>query len=107
MLFETFSFFFSLFFTRASSRGARAPKNDEYDRNNKNKKKSSKFHQTLSLPTLCNINPRSIYHKLSEFHDFIKEKSVDCIFLSESWEKTDLTLDKVIKLDEHKVISNV
>ena len=52
------------------------------------------------------MNPRSVYNKLDEFHIFEKEEDLDCIFLSESWEHY-LTLDKVIKLDDHKVISNV
>ena len=70
-------------------------------------KKSSKVYQALSLPTLCNMNPRSVYNKLDEFHTFVKEEQLDCIFMSESWERDYLTLDKVIKLDDHIVISNV
>ena len=61
----------------------------------------------MSLPTLCNLNPRSIYNKLNEFHNFVKEEMVELIFLTESWEKNDLTLDKVIDLEDYKVISNV
>ena len=72
-----------------------------------NLKKSSKIYQALNLPTLCNINPRSVYNKLDEFHNFVEEEELDCIFMSESWERDYLTLDKVIKLDDHIVISNV
>ena len=53
------------------------------------------------------MNPRSVYNKLDEFHTFIKEEEVDCLFLSESWERSYLTLDKVIKLEDYTVISNV
>ena len=49
-------------------------------------KKSSKVYKALSLPTLCNMNPRSVYNKLDEFHTFVKEEHLDCIFMSESWE---------------------
>ena len=74
---------------------------------NKKTKKSNKIYEALYLPTLCNINPRSVYNKLDEFHTFVKEEQLDCIFMSESWERDYLTLDKVIKLDDHIVISNV
>ena len=70
-------------------------------------KKSNNLYQALNLPTLCNMNPRSVYNKLNEFHTFVEEEQVDCIFLSESWERDYLTLDKVIKLEEHTVVSNV
>ena len=68
---------------------------------------SKNIKQALNLPKLCNINVRSVYNKLNEFHEFIKEEEVDCIFLTESWERENLTLDKVINLPDHKVISNV
>ena len=72
-----------------------------------NKSKCNNIFQALSLPTVCNINPRSIYNSLDEFHDFVKEETIDAIFMSESWEREYLTLDKVIKLEGYLVISNV
>ena len=81
------------------------------DSNDKNKKDEkmykTKVHQALNLPVICNINPRSIYNKQEEFHDFVKEEMVDAIFMSESWERNNFTLDKVIHLEDHMVISNV
>ena len=78
------------------------------DKENKNKNpKSNKIYQALTLPSICNINPRSIYNKLEEFQNFVIEEELDSIFISESWERDDLTLDKVIKLDDHIIISNV
>ena len=53
------------------------------------------------------MNPRSIYNKLDEFHTFIKEEQIQCIFMSESWERENLTLEKVIKLENFTIISNV
>ena len=53
------------------------------------------------------MNPRSVYNKLDEFHTFVKEEQLDCIFMSESLEHDYLTLDKVTKLDDYIVISNV
>ena len=53
------------------------------------------------------MNPRSIYNKIDEFHEFVEEESVDILFLSESWERENLTLNEIIKLEDHQVISNV
>ena len=53
------------------------------------------------------MNPRSVYNKIDEFHEFVTEEEVDVIFLSESWERENLTLDQIIKLEDHEVISNV
>ena len=70
-------------------------------------KKSSKASQSLDLPIICNMNPRSIYNKIDEFHEFVNQESVDILFLSESWERENLTLDEIINLEDHQVISNV
>ena len=53
------------------------------------------------------MNPRSVYNKIDEFHEFVKEEQVDILFLSESWERENLTLNEIIHLDDHEVISNV
>ena len=63
--------------------------------------------QALVLPTICNINPRSIYNKLQEFITFVEEEKVDCAFLSESWERENLSLNEVIKIENYKVVANV
>ena len=73
----------------------------------KKQNQKNKISQALSLPVLCNMNPRSIYNKLEEFHNFVNEEEVDAIFLSESWERDYLQLDQVIYLEDHVVISNV
>ena len=70
-------------------------------------KRSNKLIQALDLPTICNLNPRSVYNKIDEFHNFVKEEVVDLLFMSESWEREDLTLDKIVNLEDHTVISNV
>ena len=56
---------------------------------------------------MCNINPRSIYNKIDEFHNFVKEEEVDVIFISESWEREHLPLEEIIKLEDFFTISNV
>ena len=70
-------------------------------------KRNNKLTQALDLPTICNLNPRSVYNKVDEFHTFVEQESVDLLFMSESWERDNLTLDKIIKLEDHTIISNV
>ena len=74
---------------------------------NKHVNMSNKFLQAFSLPVLVNMNPRSIYNKVDEFHEFVKQYTVDCIFLSESWERENMLLSEIIKLENYSVISNV
>ena len=71
------------------------------------KSKSSKIVQSLNLPVICNMNPRSAYNKIDELHEFVKEEQVDLLFLSESWERENMTLKEIITLEDHEVISNV
>ena len=70
-------------------------------------KRSNKCIQALNLPTVINLNPRSVYNKRDEFHDLVTELNGDLICMSESWEREGLTLDKLIDLEDHQVISNV
>ena len=70
-------------------------------------KRNNKITQALDLPTICNLNPRSVYNKVEEFHTFVEQESVDLLFMSESWERDYLTLDQIIKLEDHSIISNV
>ena len=91
--------------------GQRQPNkvNESRGRNKNNLKiipKSNKLVQALNLPSVMNVNPRSIYNKLKEFQTFVLEENIDCIFMSESWERPDNPLDQVIDLPSHTVISN-
>ena len=70
-------------------------------------KRSPKNFQALSLPKVLNLNPRSIYNKVDEFVTFVNEEDVDLVCMSESWERENLTLEKVVKIQDYKVISNV
>ena len=71
------------------------------------KKPQKKIVEAINLPKVLNMNPRSIYNIKEELSVFIKEETVDVICVSESWEREGETLEKVIKLDDYKVISNV
>ena len=46
------------------------------------------------------MNPRSVYNKIDEFHEFMNEEEVDILFMSESWERENLSLDQIIKLEK-------
>ena len=63
--------------------------------------------QALDLPIVVNLNPRSIYNKIDEFHALVEEEEVDITFMSESWERENKTLHEIVNLDDNIVISNV
>ena len=50
-------------------------------------KRSNKVLEALALPTLSNLNPRSLYNKINEFQEFVLSEDVDIVFLSETWER--------------------
>ena len=53
-----------------------------------------------------NVNPRSIYNKVEDFHTLVEIEEIDCIFMSESWERPNQPLEDIINLPNHTVISN-
>ena len=60
------------------------------------------------LPSIINCNPQSVYNKVQEFKTFLKMKSVDVAFLSESLERNSETLNSVFSdLKSYEIISNV
>ena len=61
----------------------------------------------MNLPVIANINPRSIYNKIKEFHTFVEQEEIDVVFMSESWEREHLQLEEIIKLKNHSIVSNV
>ena len=61
----------------------------------------------MELPTVININPRSIYNKQDDFKILLEQYSGDAIFISESWERENLPLDKLLQLENFRIISNV
>ena len=80
---------------------------DCQSQNLKTIKRSNTIVEALSLPTLCNLNPRSVYNKVAEFHEFVKSEDIDIVFMSESWERESKTLAEIINLEAHEVLSNV
>ena len=76
-------------------------------RNLKVIKRSNKTIHALNLPVIANINPISVYNKIKEFETFVEQEEVDIVFMSESWECECKTLQEVIKLENHTILSNV
>ena len=68
---------------------------------------NSKLFQALNLPTICNLNPRSIYNKVNQFKTFVTQEDIDLVFISESWERENLPLENLIKMEDYEVVSNV
>ena len=67
----------------------------------------NRFQQALYLPKICNLNPRSLYNKIEEFQEFVIQEEIDIAFISESWERKNLELKDLIKLEDFQVIANV
>ena len=63
--------------------------------------------QSLDLPVVININPRSIYNKTDEFKILLEQYQADVICISESWERSNLSLDELLQLENYEIISNV
>ena len=82
------------------SRDARKPVRKTLKRNNL-------ILQSVNLPVVMNINPRSVYNKSDEFSLLLEQYSADVICMSESWERDDLPLDQFLQLEDYEIISNV
>ena len=54
-----------------------------------------------------NLNPRSIYNKTEEFSLLLEQYNVDVCTISESWERDNLSLSQLLKLDDYQILSNV
>ena len=63
--------------------------------------------QSMELPVVMNINPRSIYNKTEEFHLLLEQYEADVICISESWDRDNLPLKELLDLDDFEVITNV
>ena len=81
------------------------PKQNVKHRNVKTLKRSNKVIEALDLPSVINLNPRGVYNKVGEFHTLVNELAVDLVFMSESWERENLTLDHIIDLDNYQPLS--
>ena len=63
--------------------------------------------QSIGLPTVMNINPRSIYNKSDELPLLLDQYEADIICMSETWERESKTLEQLLDLPNYQIISNV
>ena len=63
--------------------------------------------ESLELPIVMNINPRSMYNKTEEFHILLDQYDADVICVSESWERDNYSLKDLLQLSTYEVITNV
>ena len=70
-------------------------------------KRNNLLMQSMELPTVININPRSIYNKCEEFSTLVEQYEADLICMSESWDRTDYKLEELIQIENYRVFSNV
>ena len=68
---------------------------------------NKKVFTATQLPTVINLNPRSVYNKRNEFKDMMKQLDVDICCMSESWDKKKFDLEKVIQMDGYQIVKNV
>ena len=81
--------------------------------NNKTVRRSNKAVQALILPSVANVNPRSVYNKSEEFVTFVTnivQEGLDLTFISESFEKPEYTLESMLKehteMEDYDIVSN-
>ena len=53
--------------------------------------------QASSLPLVTLMNVRSLYNKPENFKKFLNELGIEVAIISESWEREDITLEKLLK----------
>ena len=63
--------------------------------------------QSMILPTVMNLNPRSVYNKHEELSTLIEQYSAEVICVSESWEKENKPLEEILDLPDYKIVTNV
>ena len=63
--------------------------------------------QATHLPSVMNVNPRSVYNKANEFVTMVEQYQSDLILMSESWDRIKEPLETIIKIDGYKVYTAV
>ena len=70
-------------------------------------KRNNNILKAIDLPTVMNINPRSIYNKVNEFLTLVEEYESDLIFMSETWDRATQPLENMIQIEDYRVITAV
>ena len=73
----------------------------------KSVKRNNLILESIKLPVVMNINPRSIYNKTDDFKLLLEQYDADIVCMSESWERENLSLEELLNIDDYKVITNV
>ena len=73
----------------------------------KTMKRFNNLIEALSLPSLWNMNRRSFYSKIDEFHEFVEHFEIDKFFMSKLWERKSKILAEKINLEDYQMLSNV
>ena len=68
-------------------------------------KVSSKVQNSSCLPLISLLNARSLYLKKLSFKKFIMELGVEIAIVSETWERENESLEKLLQLNNYKIIS--
>ena len=66
---------------------------------------SKRINTATSLPLICVANARSLYNKSTNFKHILHELGVEIALISETWERQELSLDELLNLQQHKIIS--
>ena len=70
-------------------------------------KRNNLILQSIALPTVMNINPRSIYNKCDELPLLLEQYEADIVCMSETWERESYTLEEMLNLPNYQIITNV
>ena len=66
-------------------------------------KRNNQVLKSLDLPVILNINPRSLYNKTDDFALIVEQYDADVICLSETWERPNLNLEDILKLENYEI----
>ena len=64
-------------------------------------KRSNLLLRAIDLPSVMNINPRSVYNKANEFLTLVEQYETDLIFMSETWDRINQPLENLIQLENY------
>ena len=70
-------------------------------------KRNNTLLEATKLPSVMNLNPRSLYNKVEEFSLLVEQYESDLIILSETWDRVSQPLQSLIQLQDYQVITSV
>ena len=56
---------------------------------------------------VLNVNPRSMYNKVEEFKTLIEQLDCQLCFISESWDRSGLSIESLIQIENYRFVKNV